>query len=173
MDNIYLIKQRSNQYEVCRLKESENRYLDKTYDEIENLIISENQLKSEHAYNNLISNINKNDSIKSEVKLAKSITKKHQDKIGAKKKNTKEKRTNRKVDKDISAENEALNLSTTSSSVSINYKLEEHVIKSTNTTSNLDTKTPDIEELFKNNKKRKDKMRKQFQKENINKRGIN
>lgn len=172
MNNIYITKQKSSEYEICVLKESENRYLDRTYDEIDNLIISEKKLASENEYDDLLNNIKKNNGIQEEVKVGQAITKDYQDKVGEKKKNTKQRRANRKKDRDILAKVEAFNISTES----INHQADEYVIENINPISNLDTtfsdndiENIDIENLLKQNKKRKNKMRKQFQQENINK----
>lgn len=172
LNNIYLIKETKRDYIVCSLKKSEERYLDKTYDEINSLHISEQELKAEHRYNNLKNEVEKNDRIQTEVKLGKMMSKKYKLKAGKTKNNAKQIRVNRKIEKERLRPTEAFKLDSNSRILSRNEDIIQNEIQTYNENDMKVYENQDILTVDEAYRKRKNKLNKKlqkFQEENLNK----
>lgn len=172
LNKIYLIKNKKREYTICSLKKSEDRYLDKTYDEINSLNTLEQELKAEYKYNNLKNEVKKNDRILTEVKLGKKMSKAYKIKTGKTKNNTKQIRENRKIEKKRLEENQSLKLGNNSEISSENGAIIENEIVTYNENH---IKAYDIQDEFSVDeayRNRKNKLNKKFHKvkeKNLNK----
>lgn len=77
IEHIYLTSLDRTEYEICTLLKCENRYKDKTMDEIYWLLDLEKESISENVYNNLVNDVKKNDEVQKIVNKGKEITEKH------------------------------------------------------------------------------------------------
>lgn len=174
MNNIYLIKETKRDYIVCTLKKSEDRYLNKTYDEVISLHMLEQELKSEYKYHNTKKEVEKNNRIKKIVKSGKMLSKKYKIKTGQIKNNTKQIRENRKVAKERSESKESLTLNSNSKTLSINETIiqnEKEIYDENNIKVYENQEILTVDEAYRKRKNKLNKKLKKFQEENLNKGG--
>lgn len=166
MNYIYIIKNKGRDYEICRLKDSESRYLDKSLDEIEYLNKLELELNAQSDYKNLLNNIDKNDFIESEVERSLN----REEESIKKKKNISEIRENRKIEKNHNRKSEAFCLASNIAERILDDHIEESnscVIDDIKIGYNEEIKVSDYKEGRQNRKESLKEKLKRFQEENL------
>lgn len=110
MDYIYIRDDKGLSYEKCFLLEHQQRYKDKTLDEINYLLEYERQQEKKYSGNKIQAKIDLISEIENIVKQAEQQTFEEQTNVGSKKSRLKNIRKNRKVEKMLQREKEAFEL---------------------------------------------------------------
>jgi hypothetical protein len=110
MDYIYIRDDKGLSYEKCFLLEHQQRYKDKTLDEINYLLEYERQQQKKYSGNKIQAKIDLISEIENIVKQAEQQTFEEQTNVGSKKSRLKNIRKNRKVEKMLQREKEAFEL---------------------------------------------------------------
>ena len=169
VEHIYLTSSDRTKYEICTLIECENRYKDKTMDEIYWLLEIEKDSISENTYNNLLNSVKKHDQVQKIIKNSKEITEEHKRRKGKNRVNKTKIRENRKKEKEAMKPIEVFTLCEDSKTNAIINKNEKYNYDKDNEEQILDNKKTFIisNNIGEKRKKRLNKRIKEFQDKNL------